>query len=98
MASGCLPVAGDMESIREWISQGVNGLLCDPTSAESTAGAILHALRDSELRRRAAAYNVALVSERAEYRQTMAKAESFYQEILSRYSRGGKNGNVDTHL
>ena len=31
MACGCLPVAGDLESIREWIKDGENGLLVDAT-------------------------------------------------------------------
>ena len=30
MACGCFPVAGDLESIREWIENGRNGLLVDP--------------------------------------------------------------------
>ena len=30
MACGCLPVAGDLESLREWITPGQNGLLVDP--------------------------------------------------------------------
>ncbi len=29
MACGCLPVVGDLESLREWITPGVNGLLVD---------------------------------------------------------------------
>jgi len=35
MAVGCLPVCGDIESIREWITDGENGLLVDP--ADPTA-------------------------------------------------------------
>jgi glycosyltransferase involved in cell wall biosynthesis len=31
MACGCFPVASDLESIREWITPGVNGLLVDPS-------------------------------------------------------------------
>ena len=30
MACGCIPVAGDIESLREWITPGLNGLLFDP--------------------------------------------------------------------
>ena len=32
MACGCLPVVGDIESMREWITPGVNGLLADAAS------------------------------------------------------------------
>ena len=30
MAIGCFPIAGDIESLREWIVPGVNGLLVEP--------------------------------------------------------------------
>ncbi len=87
MASGCFPVAGDIESVREWIEHGTNGLLGDPASPNSIAEALLRALGDSELRRRAAVYNVKLVSERAEYHRVMAKAERFYEDVIARSSR-----------
>ncbi len=54
MACGLFPVAGGIESVREWIDDGVNGLLCDPASPEAAAGAIVRALRDADLRRAAA--------------------------------------------
>ena len=37
MACGCFPVAGDLESIREWITHGQNGLLVDPNDPQSIA-------------------------------------------------------------
>ena len=55
MACGCFPVAGDLESIREWITPGVNGLLVDPSDADALAEAILSALDQPELRAKAAA-------------------------------------------
>jgi glycosyltransferase involved in cell wall biosynthesis len=82
MACGCFPVAGDIESVREWITDGVNGLLCDPKSAESLAQAILHALDDSELRRKAAVINQTLIAERADYGKVMAQAERFYEQVI----------------
>ncbi len=87
MASGCFPVAGDIESVREWIDDGTNGLLCDPASPKSIGAAMVRALSDSELRRRAKAHNVRLVSERAEYHRVMARAEDFYQDVVARFSR-----------
>ncbi len=89
MACGCFPVAGDIESVREWIDHGHNGLLCDPTSAESIAAALIKALRDPDLRRRAAQHNVKITSQRAEYGQVMARAEVFYQEIIAQFRSNG---------
>ena len=44
MACGCFPVAGDLESIREWITHGQNGLLVDPNDRQSIADGILLAI------------------------------------------------------
>jgi glycosyltransferase involved in cell wall biosynthesis len=82
MACGCFPVVGDIESLREWINQGVNGLLVDPGDAQALAEAILTALRRPELRQSAREYNLRLVNERAEYGRTMSKAEQFYSGLV----------------
>ncbi len=86
MASACFPIAGDIESVREWINSEVNGLLCDPASSAALAASIARALRDEELRRRAAFHNINLIHQRARYSDVMAKAELFYRDIISRFS------------
>ena len=82
MACGCLPVAGALESVQEWVTDGVNGLLCDPRRPDSIAAGIVRALDDHDLRRAAAEHNVALVAERAEYRACMRAAERFYADLV----------------
>ena len=82
MACGCFPVAGDIESLREWIIPGENGLLVDPGNPAALAQAILQALEQPELRRSARKRNLALVAERAEYHQVMAQVEAFYRQLL----------------
>ena len=83
MACGCLPVAGDLESIREWIKPGRNGLLADAGDPESLARAILEGLNNKNLRREAAGINEKLISERADYARCMVAAEHFYQRVVS---------------
>lgn len=83
MACGCFPVAGDLESLREWITPGINGLLVNPRDAQALAGAIVQALENLVLRASAAVYNQRLVAERAEYEQGMKRAEKFYQELVA---------------
>jgi glycosyltransferase involved in cell wall biosynthesis len=83
MASGCFPVAGDLESIREWITHGVNGLLCDPREPESIAQMIIRALSDSAMRSCAVAKNLDLVGERADRDNVMTAATAFYRRVLS---------------
>ena len=82
MACGCLPVCGDIESIREWISDGKNGLLVDPTSVQGTAEAILRGIHDSALRQSAAKHNWNLLRERVDVSVVRKKIRDFYQRIL----------------
>jgi glycosyltransferase involved in cell wall biosynthesis len=81
MACGCLPVAGDLESIREWIIPGVNGLLVDPSDPGSLAQAILRALEDPSLQAEAAARNAEIIAARADYATNMRRAQDFYSAL-----------------
>lgn len=82
MAARCFPVAGNIESLREWIVDGENGLLCDPCNPDALAACIVRALKDSALRTQAIAHNQKLARDRAEYRRVMESAESLYDEVL----------------
>jgi glycosyltransferase involved in cell wall biosynthesis len=82
MACGCTPVAGDLESIREWVTDGENGLLTDPTSPQMLAESILRALKSKDLRKQAAGLNAKRIAEGAEYNTCMSQALSFYQRII----------------
>jgi glycosyltransferase involved in cell wall biosynthesis len=84
MACGCLPVAGDLESVREWITHGHNGLLADANDPQALAGAILEGLANGNLRRRAAGFNQIMVMQRAEYVRCMGEAGKFYRSIIAR--------------
>lgn len=81
MACGVFPVCGDLDSIREWIRDGENGLLVDPASPRALADAALRALHDVQLRAKAAEINMQLVAERADYAQNMKRVETFYQSL-----------------
>lgn len=81
MACGCFPVAGDIESLREWITPGVNGALSAPDDPQALAEAIVRALTNPSLRSSAAIFNQKLIAEKAEYGQVMAQAEAFYRRL-----------------
>jgi glycosyltransferase involved in cell wall biosynthesis len=83
MACGCLPVAGDLESLREWITPGLNGLLIDLSNPRYLAEAIEIALQEDGLYLRARQHNLRLVAERAAYRRVMEKASRFYRQLGS---------------
>jgi glycosyltransferase involved in cell wall biosynthesis len=82
MACGCFPVAGDLESIREWITPNKNGLLFDATNPRSIADAILAAIENENLRNGAAGLNQKIIADRAEYSQNMKNAEEFYRKVV----------------
>ncbi len=83
MACGCLPVAGDLESIREWIKDGENGLLVDATDPVQVAQGITRALEDKNLRHDAAGFNQQLIRQRAEYVQCMRRVVDFYTRVIA---------------
>jgi glycosyltransferase involved in cell wall biosynthesis len=82
MACGCFPVAGDLESIREWITHGQNGLLFDSNDPQSIADAITLGLEREDLRRDAAGLNAKLISAKADYEANMKKVEDFYYSVM----------------
>lgn len=81
MACGCFPAAGDLESIREWITHGKNGLLFDSNNPQSIADAILLGLEREDLRTEAAGLNGNMISARAEYGECMKRVEEFYELV-----------------
>ena len=83
MSCGCFPVVGDIESMREWITPGVNGLLVDATDRQALANAIVRALNETALRSRAAQINTERIAERAVYARNMARVEEFYRALLA---------------
>ncbi len=87
MACGCFPVAGDLESIREWITPGENGLLTDATNPQKLAASLLEAIDNKNLRTHAAGLNKKMIVERAEYSRCMMQVEGFYQTIIARGNR-----------
>jgi glycosyltransferase involved in cell wall biosynthesis len=83
MACGCFPIAGDLESIREWITHGRNGLLFDANDSQSIADAILLGLEREDLRNESAELNSKIISARAEYGATMKRATDWYDAIVT---------------
>ena len=83
LACGCFPVVGNLESLREWITDGENGFLVDPGNASDLAEKIILAISRPELLKQASEINIRLIHERAEYGKVMSTARDFYQSLLS---------------
>jgi glycosyltransferase involved in cell wall biosynthesis len=87
IACGCFPIAGDLESIREWITPDDNGLLFDSTDPQSIANALISSLANKSLRHVAAGLNQNIIASRAEYKQNMQRVEEFYRQIVRQSGR-----------
>jgi hypothetical protein len=84
MACGCFPIVGDIESLREWITGGLNGLLVDPGDPVALANAILQAINDPDLRCRAAEINHQIIADRAEVSKIREEIEKFYRAVVKK--------------
>ena len=84
MACGCLPIAGDIESLREWIEPDANGLLVDPYDPAQAAKAILRAAGDDALLAQARQRNRAILEERADMRAVSRKIAAFYKLVVEK--------------
>ncbi|MEN8172489.1 MAG: glycosyltransferase [Chloroflexota bacterium] len=82
LACGAFPVAGDIESLREWIRHGENGLLVDPVNPQALAEAVIEGLSNPGLRLTAQKLNTRLIHERAEFKRVMGEAEDFYRSMV----------------
>ena len=83
LACGCFPVVGDIESLREWITDEHNGLLVNPQDANQAAHAILKVLSNDRLRQEAGRYNLSMLKERADIHNVRIKMRSFLEGVLS---------------
>ena len=84
MSLGCFPIAGDIESVREWIVPGENGILIDPDSPEQLANAILCAIGNESIREQAAEKNRELILTRAEKSVVSASLAAFYRQLIGK--------------
>ncbi len=81
MAVGCFPVVGDIESTREWITDGENGRLVDPSDAAGSAIAIIEALKNVDLIKTAANINRRIISDRADCGRNAEEVSEYYRGI-----------------
>jgi glycosyltransferase involved in cell wall biosynthesis len=81
MACGVFPVVGNIESMQEWISPGINGMLIDATSPHEVALGIIGALKNPTMLADGKIKNAHIIAERAGYERCTAMVEAFYTKI-----------------
>jgi glycosyltransferase involved in cell wall biosynthesis len=87
MAIGCLPVAGDIESIRQWITPGLNGILVEPHRADALADAIAFAVENPEFRESARQYNLDLSRTKTSRDIVLPQILEFYEKVIKEKHR-----------
>ena len=81
MACGCFPIVGDIESLREWITPGVNGFLVSPHSPQELSEAIIAAYKNSEIRQKAKIFNKELLVATANADLVRNQLAQFYRQF-----------------
>ena len=66
LVCGCFPVVGDIESLREWLMDGENGLLVDPRDPQKAAQAIIAALSNDMWMMEVRKANQQMIADRAD--------------------------------
>lgn len=82
IACGLFPVTGDIESMREWIRPGVNGLLAPPDNPEAVCEAVLTAMQNFDLRKAAAEWNQKNLLPQVDRKAVRERTLDFYGRIL----------------
>ena len=84
LACGCFPVVGDIASLREWLTNGVNGLLVDPREPRKAADAMIKAVTDESLHLSTLKKNYEMIQKRAEISGIRKEFNAFIKMIKKR--------------
>ncbi len=82
MACGLFPIVGDIPANREWITNGENGFLVDPSDPAAASDALKKAWKDRDLAAAAAKANLQIIKERALWRSNMTKVSDLFMKII----------------
>lgn len=81
MACGSMPIVGRVPSVLEWIEDGYNGLVIDPSDTNAVACAIVRGLEDDALVETSRTRNDGLIHDRADRSTQIDAIDEFYRAI-----------------
>jgi glycosyltransferase involved in cell wall biosynthesis len=84
MACKLAPVVTDIPGNREWIRDGVNGLLFPPRNKAVLAEKIIHLAENQKLREIFGRRCVDIVKKRATWEHCVSKMQAIYETLLKR--------------
>ena len=82
MACGDVPVISDLPSVREWITDGWNGILVDPNNVDQIANSIIRLLEDDQMMESFAERNWKLIHEKGDQEYWMKRMEELYYSLI----------------
>jgi glycosyltransferase involved in cell wall biosynthesis len=82
LACGAFPVAADIPANRQWIENGVTGLLYVPGNADSLMRALTTAIDSPSLREQAVRKNAEIVKQKANWDLSVAQMRSLYRRVI----------------
>jgi len=82
MAMGALPIHSDMESVREWVNDGINGLLFPVDDIEKLANCVVRAMKDDHLVASAQEHNWEIAVARMDRKKIRSHVRSLVEERI----------------
>jgi len=82
MACGVSPIVTDIAGNREWIKDGVNGLLFPPKNSIALSEKIIQLINNENTRRQFSERGFKIVKQRASWKDCVNKMEAIYKSLL----------------
>ncbi|MDD2889358.1 MAG: glycosyltransferase family 4 protein [bacterium] len=85
MICGCIPVVSNLPANREWIKDGLNGVIVDIKNIERLSLGIVKALNMTETQvKEIKKHNYQFIKEKGDYRQNMLNMEKLYFRLINK--------------
>lgn len=82
MISGCFPIVSDLPANREWIEDGVNGLILSKFDSTELSELMIRTIEDKDLIKSSRQINKKIIEERAVWEDNMNMALNAYKLII----------------
>lgn len=82
MACGVAPIVTDIPGNREWIENGINGLLFQPKNSTALAEKIIQLIENEDARKHFGERCIRIVKQRASWENCVDRMEAIYQSLL----------------